>query len=128
MTTTLTRSTLAITKFVQASRRAAAAALELKQAEQEMASLTEEVLDQIGESRTTRVDGALVTLTPRVIESIKRTCDDATAVEFFRAHGLTVSTRSAEYVAPASFTAAVKKGAVSADLYEVTKTIGVNVI
>lgn len=126
--TTLTRSTLSINRFVQASRRAAAAALELKQAEQEMASLTAEVLDQIGDSRTTRVDGALVTLTPRIIESIKRTCDDATAVEFFRTHGLTVSARSPEYVAPASFTAAVKKGAVSSDLYEVTKTIGVNVI
>lgn len=126
--TTLTRSTNAISDFVRASRKAAAAALALKQAEAEMAALTADVLQQIGESRTTKVDGVIVTLTPRVTESVKRTCDDATAVEFFKSHGMPISTRSPQYVPPASFTSAVRKGAVDPALYEVTQTIGVNVI
>lgn len=128
MTTILTRSTLAINRFVQASRRAAAAALELKQAESEMQQLTEEVLQQIGESRTTRVDGAMVTLTPRVTEKVTRVCTDEEAVQFFRSHGLPVNTRSAEYIAPAAFTSQVRKGAVESSLYSVEVTRGVNVI
>lgn len=126
--TTLTRSTNAISDFVRASRKAAAAALALKQAESEMAALTPDVLNQIGDSRTVKVDGAIATLTPRVTESIKRTCDDEIAVQFFRSHGMNVNVRSAEYVAPAAFSAAVRKGAVSPDLYEITTTTGVNVI
>lgn len=125
---TLTRSTNAISEFIRANRRAVAAALELKQAEAEMSALRADVLEQIGESRTVKVDGAVSTLTPRVIESIKRTCDDETAVAYFRSHGLNVNTRSAEYVAPAAFTSQVKKGAVDPALYEITKTIDVNVI
>jgi len=129
MTTgTLTRSTLAITRFVQASRAAALAALQLKQAEQEMQSLTDEVLQQIGEGRTTRVDGAMVTLTPRLTEKVTRICTDEEAVNFFRSHGLPVNTRSAEYIAPAAFTSQVRKGAIDASLYSVEVTRGVNVI
>lgn len=126
--TTLTRSTNAISDYVRANRRAIAAALELKQANAEMESLQADVIEQIGESRTVKVDGSVSTLTPRVTESIKRTCDDETAVAFFRAHGLNINTRSAEYIAPAAFSAKVKAGAVDPGLYEISTTIGVNVI
>lgn len=125
---TLTRSTNAISDFVRANRRAVAAALELKQATAEMDRLKMDVLEQIGERRTVKVDGALATLTPRVSESVKRTCDDETAVDFFRSHGMPVNTRSAEYIAPAAFTSQVRKGAIDPSLYEITETVDVNVI
>lgn len=128
MSTTTLRSTIAITTFVQASRKAFSLRMQLNDVERQMAELKDDVLSQIGESRTVKVDGAISTLTPRVKESISRTCDDQTAVEYFRSHGLKVSTRSPEYVAPASFTSAVKAGQVSADLFEKTQTIDVNVI
>lgn len=127
-TTTLTRSTNAITEFVQAARKAALLAKQLKTVQDKMQELNDTVLTQIGDSRTTTVDGVIVTLTPRVIESVKRVCDDETAVAFFRTHGLPVNTRSPEYIAPAAFTSQVKKGAVSPDLYTIEKTVSVNVI
>ena len=124
----LTRSTLAITNFVQASRKAAALAMELKQVSASMDALREEVLEQIGDGRTVKVDGALATLTPRVSQSVKRTCSDEEAVAFFRSHGMNVNTRTPEFIAPAAFSAAVKRGAVDPSLFEVSQEIGVNVI
>jgi hypothetical protein len=126
--TTLTRSTLAITQFVQASRRLAALAMQMKQAESELAALRDDVLDQIGEGRTVKVDGALATLTRREKVSYSRTCDDQTAVEFCRSHGLKYQERSSEYVAPASWSAYCRNGQIDSSLYDESVTVDVNVI
>jgi hypothetical protein len=125
--TTLTRSTMAITSFVQASRRLAALAMQMKQAESELAALRDEVLDQIGEGRTVKVDGALATLTRRETQSVKMLDPDNT-LRFWIEHGLKVSTRTPEYVAPSSFRSEVLKGSVPEDLYRIETTIDVNVI
>lgn len=128
MSSSTLRSTIVITSFVQASRKAAALRLQLTSVEREMAELKTDVLEQIGESRTVKVDGAIATLTPRRTEKISRTCDDSTAVDFFQSIGLKVSERTPVYVAPATFTAAVKKGQVPSELYSIETTVDVNVI
>lgn len=125
-TTTLTRSTKVITDFVAASRKLAALKLASKQIEAELERLTPAVLDQIGEGRTVNCDG-IVTLTPRVSESVKMLDKDA-ALQFWRARGLKISTQAPEYVAPASFRSEVLKGSVPAELYALEQTVGVNVI
>lgn len=125
-TATLTRSTKAITDFVQQSRKLAALKLAAKQIEAELERLTPSVLDQIGDGRTVNVDG-VVTLTRRVSESVKMLDKDA-ALEFWRARGLKISTQAPEYVAPASFRSEVLKGSVPAELYTIEQKIGVNVI
>lgn len=126
MTATLTRSTKAITDFVAASRKLAALKLQAKQLEAEIERLTPNVLEQIGDGRTVNCEG-IVTLTPRVSESVKMLDKDA-ALAFWETHGLKVSTQPPRYVAPASFRAEVLKGSVPQELYTIEQTIGVNVI
>lgn len=127
-TMTTTRSTKAITTFVIASRELATIAARQKELTREMESVKVEVLDQIGEGRSVVIDRVPVILTPRVKQSFSRTCDDQTAVEFCKSHGLKYSERTPEYVAPASFSAYCKAGQMLPDLYEMTETVDVNVI
>lgn len=116
------RSTSAITSFVNLSDEAKTIAIRLKAITAELALLQPEVLEQIGDGRAVKVGSQVRTLKPAVLESIKRTCDDETAVSWCRSHGLKFQTRSPEYVAPATFSAHVKAGLMSEELYEVEKT------
>ena len=116
------RSTASITKFVTLSDEAQSLAIRLKAIDTELKLLQPQVLEQIGDGRAVKVGSQVRTLRPGVVESIKRTCDDETAVEWCRAHGLKFQERSAEYVAPATFSAHVKAGLMDPELYVVEKT------
>jgi hypothetical protein len=82
------------------------------------AKLRPEVIAEIGERREIAVRGQVRILEPEVKESISRACDDETAVEFCKANGLKYSERSAEYVAPATFSKYVRDGIVPEELIE----------
>lgn len=116
------RSTAAITNFVNLSDEARTIAVRLKAIETQLKLLQPEVLEQIGDGRAVKVGAMVRTLKPALIESIKRTCDDQTAVEYCREHGLKFQERSAEYVAPATFSAHVKAGLMSPELYAIEET------
>jgi len=116
------RSTKAITDYVTLSDESATIAARLKAISQELKALEPTVLEQIGEGRAVKIGSQVRTVKPGTVESIKRTCDDETAVEFCKSHGLKYQERSAEYVAPATFSAHVKAGAMSPELYDIEKT------
>ena len=122
------RSTKSITDFVNLTDESATIALRLKAITAELALLTPDVLEQIGEGRAVKIGSQVRTLRPGTIEKTSRTCDDETAVEYCKSHGLKFQERSAEYVAPASFTSYVKKGLMSPELYEKTETAIVVVV
>lgn len=126
MATTL-RSTNVITNFVEFSDELAAIKLRAKQLERELEDMTPAVLEQIGERREVRVNKQVRILTPRIDEKISRSCDDETAVEWCKSHGLKFSERSQFYVAPASFTKYVKENRIPESMIERTTTIAVNV-
>lgn len=116
------RSTAKITDFVNLSDEAKTLAVRLKAIQTELAQIQAEVLEQIGEGRAVKVGSQVRTLRPAAIESIERTCDDETAVDYCKTRGLKYQERSAEYVAPATFSAHVKAGLMSAELYVTEKT------
>ena len=122
------RSTAAITNYVQLSDESATIAARLKAISQELKALEPTVLEQIGEGRAVKVGSQVRTVKPGTVESIKRTCDDEAAVEWCKAHGLKFQERSAEYVAPATFSAHVKSGAMSDELYAIEQTTIIVVI
>lgn len=116
------RSTAAITNFVNLSDEAKTLVVRLKAIETELKLIQPDVLEQIGDGRAVKVGSQVRTLKPSTIESIKRTCDDSTAVEWCRSHGLKFQERSPEYVAPSTFSAHVKNGLMCPDLYVVEST------
>lgn len=116
------RSTAAITNFVNLSDEAKTIAVRIKAIQTELALIQGEVLQQIGDGRAVKVGSQVRTLRPGIIESIKRTCDDQTAVEWCRAHGLKFQERSALYVAPATFSAHVKAGLMDPELFTIEST------
>lgn len=116
------RSTAAIINFVNLSDEAKTIAVRLKTIETELKLIQPAVLEQIGDGRAVKVGSQVRTLKPKLIESIKRTCDDETAVEWCRAHGLKFQERSAEYVAPATFSAHVKNGLMDPELFVIEST------
>ena len=122
------RSTAAITSFVQLSDESSTIAARLKAITQEMKALEPLVLEQIGDGRAVKVGSQVRTIKPGTVEKISRTCDDQAAVDFCKDHGLKYQERSAEYVAPATFSAHVKSGSMSAELYEIETTTIVVVI
>jgi hypothetical protein len=126
MATTL-RSTNVITSFVEFTDELAAIQLRAKQLEREIEDMTPAVLEQIGERREVRVNKQVRILTPRIDESISRACDDETAVEWCKSHGLKFSTRTPEYVAPASFSKYVKENRIPESMIERIQTIAVSV-
>jgi hypothetical protein len=113
---------------VQLSDESATIAARLKAITQEMKALEPLVLEQIGDGRAVKVGSQVRTIKPGTVEKISRTCDDQAAVDFCKDHGLKYQERSAEYVAPATFSAHVKSGSMSAELYEIETTTIVVVI
>ena len=122
------RSTAAITSFVQLSDESATISARLKAIAQELKALEPTVLEQIGDGRAVKVGSQVRTVKPGSVDKITRTCDDQTAVNFCKDHSLKYQERSAEYVAPATFSAHVKAGSMSPDLYEIETTTIVVVI
>jgi hypothetical protein len=109
MATTSLRSTVAITTYVELSDELAALKLRQKQIERQQEALKAEVLEQIGDRREVRVNKQVRILEPHVEEKISRAVSDEIAVEFCKQHGLTFSTRTPEYVAPATFSKYVRE-------------------
>ena len=122
------RSTKAITDFVMLSDESARIAARLKVIAQELKALEPVVLEQIGDGRAVKIGSQVRTVKPGTVESIKRTCDDLTAVAYCKAHNLTYQERSPEYVAPATFSSHVKAGAMSPELYAIESTTIIVVI
>ena len=122
------RSTAAITNFVQLSDESATIAARSKAIERELKELQPTVLEQIGDGRAVKIGSQVRTVKPGTVDKITRICDDATAVNFCKEHNLKYQERSAEYVAPATFSAHVKAGAMSLELYDIETTIIVVVI
>ena len=122
------RSTAAITNYVQLSDESATIAARSKAIERELKELQPTVLEQIGDGRAVKIGSQVRTVKPGTVENITRICDDATAVNFCIEHGLKHQERSAEYVAPATFSAHVKAGAMSPELYDIETTTIVVVI
>lgn len=116
------RSTKAITDFVMLSDESARIAARLKVIAQELKALEPVVLEQIGDGRAVKIGSQVRTVKPGTVESIKRTCDDQTAVNFCKDHGLKYQERSPEYCAPATFSAHVKSGAMDPELYAIETT------
>jgi hypothetical protein len=83
------------------------------------AKLRPEVIAEIGERREIAVRGQVRILEPQVKESIGQ-LDTELTVERFKAIGLPVNVRSAEWVAPASFSKLVKEGSVPEELIKRT--------
>lgn len=102
-TTTRTnrRSTKELTSYVETCDRLAALAVELKELERLEKTLRPTVLEQIGDRREVIIGGKI-----RIVEKGEKVGtkiqDEEKLLEFARAHGLKISTRSAEFVAPAT--------------------------
>ena len=122
------RSTKAITDFVLLSDESATISARLKAITRELKELQPTVLEQIGDGRAVKVGSQVRTLNVGTVEKITRTCDDLTAVNYCKAHNLKFQERSAEFVAPATFTTHVKAGAMSPELYAIESTTIVVVI
>ena len=122
------RSTKAITDFVLLSDESATISARLKAITRELKELQPTVLEQIGDGRAVKVGSQVRTLNVGTVEKITRTCDDLTAVNYCKAHNLKFQERSAEFVAPATFSAHVKAGAMSPELYAIESTTIVVVI
>ena len=119
MTTTISlRSTSVLTRYVAVSDRLATLSKQLETLKAEEKRLRPQVLEEIGERREIAVRGQVRVLVPSVKESISRACDDETAVEFCKTHGLKYSERTALYVAPASFSSYVRAGLIPEEMIE----------
>lgn len=118
MTTINLRSTSVLTRYVAISDRLATLARQTEELKGEEKRLRPQVLDEIGERREIAVRGQVRILSPSVKESISRACDDETAVQFCKTHGLKYSERTPEYVAPASFSSYVKQGLIPEEFIE----------
>lgn len=122
MTSSTLRSTKALTKFVELTDESRLIAARLKSIERELKLLQPEVLEQIGPCRSVSVNKQVRTLQRDIVESVKRIVDDETAVEFCKSRGLAFSTRSPEFVAPATFSKYYREGLLSPELYNVEQT------
>ena len=122
MVSSTLRSTKNLTHFVRLSDESKTLAARLKDVERELTTLTPEILETIQGSRAVKIGTQIRLITEGATESIKRVCDDATAVEFCKAHGLKYSTRSPEYVAPATFSGLVRSSQMHVDYYEIDVT------
>lgn len=116
------RSTKSLTQYVKLSDESAMLAARLKAITREMAELQPLVIEQIGEGRAVKIGSQVRTIKPGTVESIKRTCDDETAVEWCKAHNLKYQERSAQYVAPATFSAHVKARQMHVAYYDIELT------
>jgi deoxyhypusine synthase len=102
-TTTRTnrRSTKEITSYIETTDRLAALAIELKELQRLEETLRPVVIEQIGDRREVLVNGKI-----RIVERGQKIGtkiqDDAALLGFAKEHGIKISTRSAEYIAPAT--------------------------
>lgn len=119
MTTINLRSTATLTAYVNTVDRMKTLATQLNALSKIEAKLRPEVLEQIGERREVIVKGTVRILEPETKESIGQV-DTERTTEAFKAMGLPVSTRSAEYVAPATFSKYVREGIVPDELIKKT--------
>jgi hypothetical protein len=118
MTTTINlRSTKTLTDYVRTVDRMRTLAKQLNELSKIETKLRPDVLAEIGERREIAVRGQVRIMEPSVKESIGQ-ADTEKTVEAFKAIGLPVNTRSAEYVAPATFGKLVKDGVVPEELIE----------
>ena len=117
MTTINLRSTATLTAYVNTVDRMKTLATQLNALSKIEAKLRPEVLDQIGERREVIVKGTVRILEPETKESIGQVDTEKTTAAF-KALGLPVSARSAEYVAPATFKKLVLEGVVPEELIE----------
>ena len=116
MTTTINlRSTKTLTDYVQTTDRMKTLAKKLN----ELSKLEEKqrpaVLAEIGDRREIAVRGQVRILEPMKKESIGQ-LDTEKTVTVFKEIGLPVNVRSAEFVAPATFSKLVKDGVVPEEL------------
>lgn len=121
MTTTVNRrSNKTLTSYVETVDRMRVLAKQLSDLQKIETALRPEVLDQIGERREVIINGTCRILEPETKESIGQV-DTERTTEAFKALGLPVSTRSAEYVAPATFSKCVREGIVPDELIKKTE-------
>jgi hypothetical protein len=116
------RSTKNLTDYVRTVDRMRTLAKQLNELSKLETKLRPEVLEAIGERREIAVRGQVRILEPSVKESIGQEDTDKT-VEVFKAIGLPVNVRSAEYVAPASFSKFVRDGVVPEELIKRTSEL-----
>ena len=120
MTTINLRSTATLTAYVNTVDRMKTLATQLNALSKNEAKLRPDVLDQIGERREVIVKGTVRILEPETKESIGQV-DTERTTEAFKALGLPVSTRTPEYVAPATFSKYVREGVVPDELIKKTE-------
>ena len=121
MTATVNRrSNKTLTAYVETVDKMRALARKLADLQKIETALRPDVLEQIGERREVIVNGTCRILEPETKESIGQV-DTEKTVEAFHALGLPVSVRSAEYVAPATFSKFVREGIVPGELIKRTE-------
>ena len=121
MTATVNRrSNKTLTAYVETVDKMRALAKQLTDLQKIETQLRPEVLEQIGERREVIINGTCRILEPEVKESIGQV-DTERTTEAFKALGLPVSVRSAEYVAPATFSKYVREGIVPDELIKRTE-------
>ena len=109
------RSTKTLTDYVRTTDRMRTLAKQLSELSKLETKLRPEVLEAIGDRREIAVRGQVRILEPSIKESIGQ-ADGEKTVEVFKELGLPLNTRSAEYVAPASFSKLVRDGLVPEEL------------
>lgn len=120
MTTTINlRSTKTLTAYVRTVDKMRTLAKQLAELSKIETALRPEVLEAIGDRREIAVRGQVRILEASTKESIGQE-DTEKTVEVFKAIGLPVNTRSAEYVAPATFGKLVRDGVVPEELIKRT--------
>ena len=121
MTATVNRrSNKTLTAYVETVDRMRVLAKQISDLQKIETALRPDVLEQIGERREVIVNGTCRILEPEVKESIGQV-DTERTTEAFKALGLPVSARSAEYVAPATFSKYVREGIVPDELIKRTE-------
>jgi hypothetical protein len=113
------RSTATLTNYVRTVDKMRTLAKQLAELSKLETKLRPEVLEAIGDRREIAVRGQVRILEPSVKESIGQE-DTEKTVEVFKELGLPLNTRSAEYVAPASFSKLVRDGVVPDELIKRT--------
>ena len=115
-TTTINlRSTKLISDYVRTVDTMRTLAKKLSELSKLEERMRPDVLAAIGERAEKEIRKQIRILEPSTKESIGQV-DTENTVEVFKSIGLPVNVRSAEYVAPASFSALVKKGVVPEEL------------
>ncbi len=115
-TTTINlRSTKLISDYVKTVDSMRTLAKKLSELSKDEERMRPAVLDAIGDRAEKEIRKQIRILEPSVKESIGQV-DTEKTVETFKLIGLPVNTRSPEFVAPASFSALVKKGVVPEEL------------